>query len=180
MPQACRTIDWNSPHMSHTFLQELIQSQEFIKSIKLKDLSPVTYLTRKSVQKFAESWNRELLGLSGRRVMAKLLFWNPEFGFLPEGSWSQLRHKSRLDEFLQRCVRHQGGASGWAWHYVTHACTKLRDIRPVEILQKIKTTCIAVKPSPPRVTWWGCSSGWRARDTLSYNAVSEGFENPCN
>ena len=71
--------------MSHTFLQNLIQSPEFIKSFKLEDLSPVTYLTRKRVQTYAESWNRELLGLSGRRVMAKLLFWNPEFGFLRGG-----------------------------------------------------------------------------------------------
>ena len=54
---------------------------KMIKSFKLKDLNPVTHLTRKSVQKYAERWNRKLLGLSGRQVMANLLLRNQEIRF---------------------------------------------------------------------------------------------------
>ena len=43
-------------------------------SIKLKDLGPETYLTRKSAKNHAEWSNPELLERSGRRVMPKLLY----------------------------------------------------------------------------------------------------------
>ena len=38
-------------------------------SVKLKDLSHGTHLTRKSVQKYAENWNRELLRPSGVELL---------------------------------------------------------------------------------------------------------------
>ena len=159
MPQVCRTIDWNSPpYVAHIFAKThpvaRIHKINQIKGFEPWDLSHVK--ERAKICRKLKSRASETVWASsyGRITVLKPRIWI----FCRRGSWSQLRHTGDWMSFCKNVCDIKGGV-GWAWDYVTHGCTKLRDMRPVENLAENSNDLHCRETFTTTCDMRGCSSG---------------------